>query len=45
MIYPGSIERVDFGEAGDDKFFVIAQSNRAQTTGWMAQLHGRRFIE
>ena len=24
VIYPGSIERVDFGEAGDDKFFVIA---------------------
>ncbi len=24
VIYPGSIERVDFGEAEDDKFFVIA---------------------
>ena len=24
VIYPGSIERVDFGEAQDDKFFVIA---------------------
>ena len=24
MIYPGSIERVDFGEVADDKFFVIA---------------------
>ena len=25
VIYPGSIERVDFGEAGDDKFFIIAE--------------------
>ena len=25
VIYPGSIERVDFGEAMDDKFFVIAE--------------------
>jgi exonuclease SbcD len=24
VIYPGSIERVDFGEAEDDKFYVIA---------------------
>jgi exonuclease SbcD len=25
VIYPGSIERVDFGEAGDQKYFVIAE--------------------
>jgi exonuclease SbcD len=25
VIYPGSIERVDFGEAKDDKFYVIAK--------------------
>src|SRR5690606_36990224 len=25
VIYPGSIERVDFGESKDDKFFVIAE--------------------
>ena len=25
VVYPGSIERVDFGEAQDDKFFVIAE--------------------
>lgn len=24
VIYPGSIERVDMGEAGDEKFFVVA---------------------
>ena len=31
VIYPGSIERVDFGEAQDDKFFVIAHVERGQT--------------
>jgi exonuclease SbcD len=25
VIYPGSIERVDFGEAGDKKFFILAE--------------------
>jgi len=25
VIYPGSIERVDFGEAAEDRFFVIAE--------------------
>ena len=31
VIYPGSIERVDFGEAADEKFFVIAQVSRGAT--------------
>jgi len=31
VIYPGSIERVDFGEAKDEKFFVIAQVERGNT--------------
>ena len=31
VIYPGSIERVDFGEAADDKFFVIAEVTRGKT--------------
>jgi len=31
VIYPGSIERVDFGEAGDEKYFVIAQVKRGHT--------------
>ena len=29
VIYPGSIERVDFGEAGDDKFFIVAEIEKA----------------
>jgi len=32
VIYPGSIERVDFGEADEDKFFVIATLEPAQPT-------------
>jgi len=31
VIYPGSIERVDFGEAGDDKFFIIAEIEKQKT--------------
>ena len=32
VIYPGSIERVDFGEVKDDKFFVIAHVERGRDT-------------
>ena len=46
MIYPGSIERVDFGEAGDDKFFVIAEVNKGKTTVEWRQLEGvRPFVD
>jgi exonuclease SbcD len=31
VIYPGSIERVDFGEAQDDKYFIIAHVERGKT--------------
>jgi exonuclease SbcD len=46
VIYPGSIERVDFGEAGDDKFFVIAHLEKGKATAveWR-KLEGRRFID
>lgn len=46
VIYPGSIERVDFGEAADDKFFVIAHIEKGQPTRveWR-KLGGRRFID
>jgi exonuclease SbcD len=32
VVYSGSIERVDFGEAQDDKFFVIADVDHGHTT-------------
>jgi exonuclease SbcD len=32
VIYPGSIERVDFGEAQDDKFFVIVELEKGNTS-------------
>jgi DNA repair protein SbcD/Mre11 len=31
VIYPGSIERVDFGEAADDKFFMIVHLEKKKT--------------
>ncbi len=40
VIYPGSIERVDFGEAADDKFFVIAHRGTWPHGGGMAQVEG-----
>jgi len=46
VIYPGSIERVDFGEVNDDKFFVIAHVERGQTRVEWRRLDGiRRFID
>jgi exonuclease SbcD len=45
VIYPGSIERVDFGEAADDKFFVMAQVDHGYTQVEWRKLAGRRFID
>lgn len=46
VIYPGSIERVDFGEAADDKFFVIAHVERGHTELEWRKLKGiRPFVD
>jgi exonuclease SbcD len=46
VIYPGSIERLDFGEATDDKFFVIAHIERGHTEVEWRKLTGiRPFID
>lgn len=46
VIYPGSIEKVDFGEAQDDKFFVIAhiEAGRDTYVEWRS-LNGRKYID
>ncbi len=38
VIYPGSIERVDFGEVKDDKFFVIAHVEAWPDRGGVASI-------
>ena len=46
VIYPGSIERVDFGEAADDKFYVVAKIERGHTVVEWRKLTGiRPFID
>jgi len=45
VVYPGSIERVDFGEAADEKYFVIAHVARGKTDVDWRKLNGRRYID
>jgi len=45
-IYPGSIERVDFGEARDKKFYVLASVDKGKTeVTWRELKHIRPFID
>jgi len=47
IIYPGSIERVDFGEANEERCFVIAQIEKGKDTkvDWREIAGTRPFIE
>lgn len=47
VIYPGSIERVDFGEAKEDRFFVIANVEKGKDTEveWVELTGVRKFVD
>jgi exonuclease SbcD len=46
VIYPGSIERVDFGEAEDEKYFVLANVTKGETKViWQELKNIRPFVD
>ena len=44
-IYPGSIERIDFGEVKDRKTYILAELERGHTTFEAHDLPGREFMD
>ncbi|NHZ72442.1 MAG: hypothetical protein GWP17_05100, partial [Aquificales bacterium] len=45
IIYPGSIERIDFGEVNERKGFVVAEVSRGHTDWDFVGLKTRRFLD
>jgi exonuclease SbcD len=46
VVYPGSIERVDFGEVEDEKFFVVATVEKGKASVDWRKLEGiRPFLD
>jgi exonuclease SbcD len=44
IVYAGRLERIDFGEEGERKGFVMAQVSRGQTTWEFIPVDARRFV-
>jgi exonuclease SbcD len=44
IVYPGSIERIDFGEAKEPKGFVLASVSKGHTEWEFVKLNTRRFF-
>jgi exonuclease SbcD len=47
VVYPGSIERIDFGEAKEERFFVIVdvEKDRDTEVEWIQLTGARKFID
>ena len=45
VVYPGSIERIDFGEARERKGFVLAEISKGHTEWEFIPLKTRRFLD
>lgn len=45
VIYPGSIEKIDFGEADDTKYCILATVEKGSTDVEWIPLPGRKFID
>ncbi|MCP4423004.1 MAG: exonuclease SbcCD subunit D [Chloroflexi bacterium] len=45
IVYPGSIERIDFGEIREKKGFVLAEVSKGKTDWEFVDLKTRRFVD